>query len=282
MIVAGSRLRHQQSRDMSAFFPQPIAQIDIDPQAQGRTYPAETFLCADSAASLDLLADAVAGTIAIDPAYQSDLVAAKTEAIAEINGRLGPYAGFPGALRQALPRDGLFVRDITLSNNVWGHHTFPVLSPHDSLFPVAAGIGTALPLGIGAALAASGRKTVVLCGDGGFFLNPGELWTAVQEQADIVILVMNDNGYSVIRHIQDGLHGGRHYFTELLNPDLAGLAELAGIRFFRVREARQFGAVMAEALGLQGPVLVEVDMGSIGPFPYGYTPPKAAASGGRP
>ena len=77
-----------------------------------------------------------------------------------------------------------------------------------------------------------------MCGDGGFFLNLTELWTAVQEKVDIVFVVMNDKGYGVIKHIQSTLYGGRHYFGDLLGPDLEKLCEVAGMHYVRVDRGR--------------------------------------------
>ena len=110
-------------------------------------------------------------------------------------------------------------------------------SPHLSVFPVGAGIGQGLSLGLGAAVAANGRKTVVMTGDGGFFLNVGELWTAVQEKLDMTVIVMNDRGYGVIKRIQDATAQGRRFFADLQGPDLRQLARLAGIPFWKVRAA---------------------------------------------
>ena len=127
-----------------------------------------------------------------------------------------------------MPKDAIWVRDVTQSNTTWGNRIFPVYSPHQSVFPVGAGIGQGLSLGLGAAAAASGRKTVVMTGDGGFFLNVGELWTAVQEKFDMTIIVMNDRGYGVIRNIQDAQYEGRHVYSNILTPDFSLVCKAVG------------------------------------------------------
>jgi acetolactate synthase-1/2/3 large subunit len=118
-----------------------------------------------------------------------------------------------------------------------------------------------------------------MTGDGGFFFNLAELWTAVQERLPMVILVMNDAGYGVIRHIQDAVASGRRRFETLAAPDLAGVAALAGLPFWRVDEPSAFGDTVAKALATPGPALVEVAMTAIGDhppyFPYG---PKVGAA----
>ena len=151
-----------------------------------------------------------------------------------------------------MPKDAIWVRDVTQSNTTWGNRIFPVYSPHQSVFPVGAGIGQGLSLSLGAAAAANGRKTICMTGDGGFFLNVGELWTAVQENLDLSVIVMNDRGYGVIKRIQDATAQGRRFFADLQGPDLGQLAALAGIPFWKVEAADAFGATRRKVDRTQG------------------------------
>ncbi|MFC3127444.1 thiamine pyrophosphate-binding protein [Pseudoroseomonas globiformis] len=278
MIVAGSRLRGHETGDFSVPLPRNLVQIDIDPLADGRTYPNTLFLRGDAALTLARMAARLHGRYAADPAFGGAFRALKQQTREAFRASLGPYAGFAEQLRDVLPRDAVWARDITINNSTWGNKLFPLDRTTANIYPVGAGIGQGLCLGIGAALAVDRAKTAVMTGDGGFFLNMSELWTAVQEQAELVILVMNDRGYGVIRHIQDAVADGRRRFDRLAAPDLAGVAALAGIPFWRVSEAGAFRCAMADALAVRGPALVEVDMTAIGDhppyFPYG---PKVSA-----
>ena len=109
-----------------------------------------------------------------------------------------------------------------------------------------------------------------MTGDGGFFLNVGELWTAVQENLDMTVIVMNDRGYGVIKRIQDATAQGRRFYADLQSPDLGQLAALADIPFCKVDHADTFGDTVAKALAVTGPSLVEVDMNAVGEFPPYY------------
>ncbi len=176
----------------------------------------------------------------------------------------------------ALPKDAIFARDITQSTSTWGNRIFTLNSHQENIYPVSAGIGQGLPLAIGAA--ATGRKTLLLTGDGGFMLNFGELWTAIQEQLDLTIVIMNDNGYGVIKKLQNTLHGGRRYFADLVNPDFEQISKISGMGFWRCSSADSFGATVAEALKHPGPNIVEVEMSAIGEF-GNYFPFKAPPNG---
>ena len=116
-------------------------------------------------------------------------------------------------------------------------------------------------------------KTVILTGDGGLNLNLGEVWTAVQEALDLTVIVMNDRGYGVIRHIQDAQNAPRRY-DRLAAPDLQGLAALADMPYRRVAAPAELGDAATEMIAHSGPALIEVDMIAIGEAPpyYPYGP----------
>lgn len=276
MIVAGSRLRGQETRDQSVRLPARRIQIDIDPAADGRAYDNELFVCGDCAPALHGLADRLADRpdgARLDPALAGDLAAARRTATEAYRKTLGVYADWPRQLREVLPRDGIFVRDITLNHTTWANRIFPVYGARDSVYPASAAIGPGLPLAIGAALGGGGRKVVAMTGDGGFWLSLAELWTLAQERARVAVVVMNDGGYGVIKQIQDRMYGGRHHYADLAGPDLQRLAGLAGLPWSKVARADEFGARVGAALEIDGPSLVEVDMASVGPFPPYFAPP---------
>ena len=270
LVVAGARIRGHETNDFALKLPDNIVQIDVDPMANGRTYANQYFVCGDAGLALAGLADRLSGGFTPDPAYLADFAAMKSRARAEFLDSLGVYGGFADQLAKVLPRDAIFARDVTQNNTTWGNRVFPLHDPRQNVYPVGAGIGQGLSLGIGAAAAANGRRTVMMTGDGGFFLNMGELWTAVQEKLDLVVVVMNDRGYGVIKRIQDATAEGRRFFADLQGPDLAGLAALAGIPYHRAEHADGFGPTIARALEHRGLSLVEVDMTKVGEFPAYY------------
>lgn len=267
MLVVGSRLRGHETGDFSMKLPKTLIHADCDAAANGRSYPNSLFLHGDAGLVMAGIADRLAGRVAVDAGFAADVAALKSRAREEYLATLGPYAGFPDAIRAAMPRDGVWVRDITISNSTWGNRVFPIYDPRHSVYPVGAAIGPGLALGIGASIAAQGRKTIAMCGDGGFSLGMCELWTVAQEKPDLVTMVMNDGGYGVIRHIQDAVADGRQFGHDLLTPELKGLAGLAGIPFFKASSAESIGEVTSQALAVKGPALVEVDMRAIGAVP---------------
>ena len=267
MLVVGSRLRAHETLELNLKLPKTLIHADVNPAANGRTYPSTCFINGDAGLVMAGLAARLKGRMQLDPAFAADFAEMKRRATAEYCDTLGPYAEFPRLVREALPRDALWVRDITISNSSWGNRIFPVYGPRDAVHPVSAAIGPGLPMGIGAAMAGRGRKAIAMVGDGGFALNQTELWTAVQERAELVVMVMNDRGYGVIKHIQGALQDGRMFFGDLQSSDFQKLAAVAGCPSFLVSRTEDLQGVLRQAFATPGPVLVEVDMTAIGAFP---------------
>ncbi|HEY1412295.1 MAG TPA: thiamine pyrophosphate-binding protein, partial [Rhodopila sp.] len=269
-LVVGCRVRGHETNDFQVQLPSNLIQIDTDPLANGRTYPNQYFVCGDARATLEGLVSRIEGKLKVAPGYPQEFEALKRDAQGIFIDTLGAYGTFSAQLRKVMPRDAIWARDVTQNNTTWGNRVFPLNAPNQNVYPVGAGIGQGLCLGIGAAAAAGQRKTVVMTGDGGFFLNVGELWTAVQENLDMVVIVMNDRGYGVIKRIQDATAQGRRFYADLESPDLEKLAGLSDIPYFRCSHADTFGDTVAKALAIKGLTMVEVDMTAVGEFPPYY------------
>lgn len=270
LLAVGTRLRGHETGEFAVKLPDNVVQIDVDPMANGRTYANRYFVCGDAKTTLEALLPRIEGRLRVDSAYHAEFAAVKQAARSNFLATLGVYGTFPAQLRAVMPKDAIWVRDVTQNNTTWGNRIFAVGNPRNSVLPTGAGIGQGLQLGIGAAAAANGRKTVVMTGDGGFFLNVGELWTAVQEKLDLTVIVMNDRGYGVIKRIQDATQQGRRFFADLQGPELSKLAALSDIPYFRCDRAETFGETVGKAIAVNGLTLVEVDMNAVGEFPPYY------------
>lgn len=279
MLVVGSRLRSNETLTYKLALPAARYRIDANPLAENRAYDSELFVHGDAQLTLDALADRLAGRMQVDPAFAADVKSVRMEAEKSVNATLGPYVQLKDALAVATGKHLWWVRDITLSNTMWGNRA-PVLDhPRAGVHALGGGIGQGLAMAVGVAVANAehglGRKTVALCGDGGFMLNLGELACAAQEKADVLFIVMNDQRYGVIRNIQDDIYGGRHCYVDLHTPDFAQLCQSMQVPHFRLADPAASSQTLTRALAHSGPVVVEVDMNAWGPFAVKFAgPPK--------
>ena len=273
MLVVGSRLRSNETLQYKLALPRPLYRIDADPRADGRSFANEIFVCGDAAKAMAGLADRLRGRMSVDPCLAADIEKARKDAEAALRDTLGPYERLMDGLQDAVPDDVVWVRDITLSNSTWGNRAPRLSGTRNGVHAVGGGIGQALPMAIGAALAAEGRKTVALAGDGGLALSLGEISTMVQERADVALIVMNDGGYGVIRNIQDRKFAGRRLYADIVLPDLATLAGGLGLPFRRVADTAGMRSAIDWAISADGPAMVEIDMNAVGPFAVPFAGP---------
>ncbi len=281
IVVVGSRLRGNETLKYELKLPRPLYRIDADPSAEGRCYNSNYFVCGDAALALDGLADRLE-SMQVDPAFMGDLQQARDIAVAGLIDGLGPYSALVEQVQKAAGRKFNWVRDVTVSNSTWGNRYLRIFDPLAGVHALGGGIGQGLAMGIGsaigAAVTASGKKTFCLAGDGGFILNLGELATAVQEKADMVIVLMNDKGYGVIKNIQDVQYGGRRHYVDLHTPDYAQLSQALSLRHTRVSNLADVEAALKMALSESGPFLLEIDMLTIGSFKTAFAGPPVNAA----
>ena len=107
-------------------------------------------------------------------------------------------------------------------------------------------------------------------------LNIAELATAAQYQLPVVVCLFNDQGYGVLRSIQAARFDGRTTAVDLSTPDFAAVAEAMGVKGMSVEGSGQFHSAFAEAMDTRGPVLLDIDMGSLAPM-QGFGPPRRAS-----
>ncbi|MDA8717481.1 acetolactate synthase large subunit [Alphaproteobacteria bacterium] len=120
---------------------------------------------------------------------------------------------------------------IALDNGVykiWFARNYLAFQPNTILLDNAlATMGAGLPSAMLAALIHPNRRVMSICGDGGFMMNSQEIETAVRLNLSLVVLILNDNSYGMIRWKQAG-SGFEDWGLEYNNPDFVKYAESYG------------------------------------------------------
>ena len=154
-------------------------------------------------------------------------------------------------VRRAMPDDGM----ICLDNGVykiWFARNYPAHGPNTVLLDNAlATMGAGLPSAMAARLVYPKRKVLAICGDGGFMMNSQELETAVRERMDIVVLILNDGAYGMIRWKQANM-GLKDWGLQYGNPDFVQYAASYGAIGHRVARAEDLPVMLQTALNTPG------------------------------
>lgn len=245
--------------------PGKLIHMDVDPQSIGLNYKADIELICDAKLGLQALLDNMNPQPG-DSAFGNAAQAASGEVKARIRKRIGPdMETIMDFIREGLPRKGIFVRDMTQPAYNWGNPLFPILDSRTTMNPTTGAIGPGLPLANGAAIG-TGQKTVVIHGDGGFMVHIGELATAVQYNVPLIICVFTDGGYGVLRGIQSNTFDGRTTGVNLATPNFVTVATGMGMAALRVAGIDQFKSAFTQALGHDGPILLDIDMSKLTPM----------------
>lgn len=275
MLVVGSRLRVPETARQTLALPTPLLRIDADPMADGRGYPNAVFAQGDARLALERLADRLEGRLQPDPGHHAALAQARARAEATMRENLGPHAAICDALQAAAGDDVNWVRDVTIANGTWGARLFRLREAGRSAHAAGGGIGQALSMAIGAAVARPERLTLALVGDGGLMLNAAELPTAVQEDTGLVLLVMNDRGYGILRNLADAQFDGRRIYSDLHTPAFDAIAQAHGYAYHRIDTLDGLAGRLRKVFAQRArPTLLEFDLDSIGPMARPFSGPR--------
>jgi acetolactate synthase-1/2/3 large subunit len=98
---------------------------------------------------------------------------------------------------------------------------------------------------------------MAICGDGGFMMNSQELETAVRLHMDLVVLVLRDDAYGMIKWKQENM-GMNDYGLDFGNPDFVKYAEAYGARGHRIAATEELLPTVQQCLATPGVDLIDV------------------------
>jgi len=160
-------------------------------------------------------------------------------------------------VRRVLPRESV----LTLDNGmykIWFARNYPAHGQNSLLLDNAlATMGGGFPSAMAARMVHSDRPVMAVCGDGGFMMNSQEMETAVRLDLDLVVVVLRDDAYGMIRWKQAEM-GFPDFGLTYGNPDFVEYARAYGARGHRVESTEGFAPLLKECLERPGVDLIEL------------------------
>jgi acetolactate synthase-1/2/3 large subunit len=192
---------------------------------------------------------------------------------AEMRGRLdklAPQIGFLEAIRAELPKDGIFVDEVTQIGFV-ARLLLPVYKPRTFLSPgYQDNLGWGFATALGAQHARRDVPVLSISGDGGFLFTSNELATAVRHRIPLTVVVFNDGAFGNVRRIQEEHYGNRMIANDLANPDFVRYGQSFGVEAERAGNPQELRAALKRAFKRRdGPTLIEVPLGPM-PSPWEF------------
>jgi acetolactate synthase-1/2/3 large subunit len=160
-------------------------------------------------------------------------------------------------VRSVMARDDIVALDNGIYK-IWFARNYIAHEPGTILLDNAlATMGAGLPSAMMAAILTPGRRVLAVCGDGGFMMNSQELETAVRLGLNLVVLILNDAAYGMIRWKQGQL-GFPDYGLTFSNPDFVTYAKSYGATGHRVERSADLVSVLNAAFEAGGVHLVDL------------------------
>ena len=236
-----------------------VVHIGATPATVEQVYFPEAEIVGDVGASLAALAGRLEGKLPNAGALldlREKILAKLAERSTEDRFPLTPQR-IVHDVREAVPPDGI----VTLDNGmykIWFARNYRTSVANTLLVDNAlATMGAGLPSAIAAALIHPTRKILAVCGDGGFMMNSQEMETAVRLGVHVVVLILEDNAYGMIRWKQEADHFP-DFGLQFGNPDFVAYAKSYGATGSRVTSSADFLPTLKAALNGSGVHLVVV------------------------
>ena len=159
-------------------------------------------------------------------------------------------------IRKVMPDDGI----IALDNGVykiWFARNYRAHLPNTVLLDNAlATMGAGLPSALAAQIVFPERRVMAICGDGGFLMNSAEMETAVRLKLNLIVLILRDNAYGMIKWKQSNMDFP-NWGLDFGNPDFVKYAESYGAHGHLVASAEGLAPLLEQCYQAGGVHLVE-------------------------
>ena len=245
-----------------------LIHVTLDSDAVDASYEADVPIVEDVTAAGDRLLDGLRDASRTETWDGGAVASAVRAEYRESLLNRGLFEGGPplntpavlAAVRESIPREAAVTTDIG-GFRLWTMQAFEAYERERFVTAGSwAGMGVGLPAAVGAALARPDDPVVSLHGDGGLMMCVHELHTAVEYGLDVTVVVSNNEDYGIISKSPEiAAHTDGHRFT-WQSPDFATIAEGFGCRATAVDTAADLREAVDDAVGRDGPDLIDVDV----------------------
>lgn len=268
VIGLGTRLQSQvmawgQDDDMK------VVHIDIDSTQIGRSAKVDVGIHARLADALPQLLSAIDKNADPNKAWLARVAEVKGRRASEYAQHLGPQLAWLGAIREALPPEGIFVDELTQTGYV-SRFAFPSYAPRTFISTGYQGtLGYGMATALGAAHARRDVPVVAISGDGGALFTITELATAVHHRIPLTVVIFNDHAFGNVRRLQIDNYDSRLIASDLSSPNFAALATAFGAQGLIASTPEDLRSNLEIAMAYDGPSVIEVPVGEL-PSPWDF------------
>lgn len=262
IVAIGTRLGDTATRGYTLLEPpvprQTLVHIHPDPSELGSVYQPRLGICAGAPETVA----ALEATVDLDATAWRDWAAAGRADYEESLSRRpapGPvdFGEVMAHLDRRLPPEAILTNGAG-NFSLWPQRYYRFKQYGTQLGSQSGAMGYAVPAAVAAKLHAPEAPVVAFCGDGDFLMTAQELATAVQYEAPIVVVVINNGMFATIRMHQERTYPDRPSASDLVNPDFAAYARAFGGFGAIIEGTEQFPDAFEQALAAGVPAVLEL------------------------
>lgn len=159
--------------------------------------------------------------------------------------------------RKVMGENGIVALD-NGTYKIWFARNYPAYHPNTVLLDNAlATMGAGLPSAMMAAQLKPEKRVLAICGDGGFMMNSQEIETALRMKLNLVVMILNDSAYGMIRWKQE-IAEFDDWGLEFNNPDFVKYAQAYGAKGHRITSSESFIEIFDNAFNEGGVHIIDV------------------------
>ncbi len=277
LIAAGVRFDDRATGKVAEFCPNAkVIHIDIDASELGKIRAPHVGIVGDVGEVLTEIIPRVETNPRTE--WIDQVASLKASYPLHVPGADDPGSPYGLVLQTAnlLDDDAIITTDVG-QHQMWAAQVYPFRRSRQWL--TSGGLGTmgfGLPAAIGAALAAPEAPVICFSGDGSLLMNIQELVTAVEENVNIKIILMNNNSLGLVHQQQDLFYGQRVFASDFREQvDFTTIAKGFGMTAYDLSDSNNTVETLAQAINLDGPCLIHAPI-DVNEKVYPMVPPGAA------
>ncbi|MFA5165038.1 MAG: biosynthetic-type acetolactate synthase large subunit [Candidatus Omnitrophota bacterium] len=257
LIAIGARFDDRVTGKVDEFAPHAkVIHIDIDPAAIAKSVAVDVPIVGDVKCVLDELLKIVHRPH--DKEWTEKIVEWKNKH--PLNYKMDDNLRPQYVIQQiceATKGEAVIATDVG-QHQMWTAQWYKFARPRE--FLSSGGLGTmgyGFPAGIGAKVGRPDAQVFVISGDGSIQMNIQELSTAVVNNIDVKIAILNNSFLGMVRQWQEIFYGKRYSHTKMTNPDFVKIAEAYGAVGMRIEKKEEVRPAIEKAMHTKGVVVME-------------------------
>ena len=238
---------------------QQVIHVNFNSAAVDQVYFPQLEIVGDIATSIESLTEMLAGKL---DNQVDELIKVRTKIKSNIH-EFDNDDSFPmlpqrivADVRKSLDKDAIIALDNGMYK-IWFARHYNTYMPNTVLLDNAlATMGAGLPSAMTCALLYPRRQVMAICGDGGFMMNSQEIETAIRIKLNLVVLIITDNAYGMIRWKQKG-QGLADFGLKYRNPDFIKYADSYGATGHKVEKTEDFAPLIKRCFASGGVHIID-------------------------